>query len=110
MRHVDIYRDALVRQFFEESETGLAAMEQALVTLEESLRDARSLNTLFRVAHATKGNSASLGFAELAEVAQVLEDVLDRLRSGSLVVSRQVIDLLRESVYALRALLAEAKQ
>ncbi len=105
----DLDRDALVRLFLEESEEGLVAIEQALVTLEASPQDTGSLHTLFRVAHTLKGNSASLGLAELAEVTHALEDVLDRLRSGSLAVNPQVVDLLLESVDALRELLAEAK-
>ena len=50
-----------------------------------------------------------MGFSRLAEVTHALEDVLDRLRSGSLAVNPQVVDLLLESVDALRELLAEAK-
>ena len=106
MQH-DIDRDALVRLFLEESEEGLAAMEQALVTLEGGVGDGDALKTLFRVAHTIKGNAASLGFAELAEVTHEIEDVLDRLRTGSLAMSRQVTDLLLASVDALRQILAE---
>ena len=104
----DVDRDALVRLFFEESEEGLLAMEEALVAL-ESGGDAGALATLFRVAHTLKGNAASLGFPELAEVTHGLEDVLDRLRSSTLAVDREVIDLLLESVDVLRDMLAEAK-
>ena len=108
MEMYDVDRDALVRLFFEESEEGLLAMEEALVAL-ESGADAGALATLFRVAHTLKGNAASLGFPELAEVTHGLEDVLDRLRSSTLAVDRAVIDLLLESVDVLREMLAEAK-
>ena len=105
----DVDREALLSLFFEESEEGLAAMEQALLVLEEAPADPEPLNTLFRAAHTLKGNSGSLGFAELAALTQGLEDVLDRLRRGSLCVDRDVIDLLLVSVDALRALLREAR-
>ena len=77
-------------------------MEQALVDARGRLGDGDSLKTLFRVAHTIKGNAASLGFAELAEITHEIEDVLDRLRTGSLAMSRQVTDLLLASVDTLR--------
>jgi two-component system, chemotaxis family, sensor kinase CheA len=110
MEFTDVERDALMRLFFEESEEGLLAMEHALLVLEENPADAEPLKTLFRVAHTLKGNSGSLGFARLAAVTHGLEDVLARLRGGSLAVSREVIDLLLESVDVLREMLAEARR
>ena len=105
----DVDRDALLSLFFEESEEGLSAMEQALLALEEAPSEPEPLKTLFRAAHTLKGNSGSLGFVELAALTHGLEDVLDRLRRGSLAVDRSVIDLLLVSVDALRALLREAR-
>ena len=105
----DVDRDALVQLFFEESDEGLASMEEALVAIESGSAVADGLKTLFRVAHTLKGNAASLGFAELAEVTHEVEGVLDRLRSGSLAMSRQVADLLLASVDTLRELLREAR-
>ena len=109
MTEAEIDRDALVRLFFEESDEGLAALEQALLTLEEREGDDDALKTAFRVAHTLKGNAASLGFGELAGVTHEVEDVLDRLRSGSLAVSRQVTDLLLAAVDTLREMLTEAR-
>jgi two-component system chemotaxis sensor kinase CheA len=103
----DVDRDALVSLFSEEAEEGLVAMEQALVALEERPADTEALQTVFRVAHTLKGNASSLGFADLAEVTHGLESVLDLLRAGSMGVSREVVDVLLESVDVLREMLAE---
>lgn len=105
----DLERDALRRLFFEEAEEGLVAMEEALVALELGRGNGGALRVLFRVAHTLKGNAASLGFDELAEVTHHLEDVLERLRSGSLEVNRAVVDVLLASVDLLRAMVAEIK-
>lgn len=105
----DVDRDALLRLFFEESEDGLDAMEGALLALETNPEDKGVLATLFRVAHTLKGNAGSLGFVDLAQVTHHLEDVLDRLRSGSLGVNREVVDVLLASVDVLRGMLAEVK-
>ena len=111
MSPIDVDRDALVRLFLEESQEGLAAMEQALVALEASTAGGASdsLKTLFRIAHTLKGNAASLGYGEIAETTHEIENVLDCLRGGSLAVSKPVTDLLLESVDALREMLAEAQ-
>ena len=109
MTPIDVDRKALVRLFFEESQEGLATMEEALVTLEASAGQSDALKALFRVAHTLKGNAASLGFTEIAEMTHDFENVLDCLRSGSLAVSKPVTDLLLASVDALRAMLSEAK-
>ncbi len=109
MELCDVDRDALRRLFFEESEEGLLAMEHALLVLEDTPADTESLNTLFRVAHTLKGNAGSLGFADLAAMTHGLEDVLDRLRAGSLMLSRDVVDLLLTSLDILREMLREAR-
>ena len=109
MTPIDVDRNALVRLFFEESQEGLATMEEALVTLEASAGRSDALKVLFRAAHTLKGNAASLGFTGIAEMTHELENVLDCLRSGSLAVSKPVIDLLLESVDALRVMLSEAQ-
>jgi len=109
MSPIDVDRDALLRLFFEESQEGLAAMEQALVALEAGASGGDALKTLFRIAHTLKGNAASLGFAEIAETTHEMENVLDCLRGGSLAISKPVTDLLLQSVDALREMLAEAQ-
>jgi two-component system, chemotaxis family, sensor kinase CheA len=105
----DADRGALLRLFFEEAQEGLAAMEQALLAMEASPSDREALKTVFRVAHTLKGNAQSLGFDELVEVTHHLEDVLDRMRSGHIPPTRDVVDLLLASVDVLRGMLEEAK-
>ena len=109
MSPLDIDRDALVHLFLEESREGLVAMEEALVALEASADQVDSLKTLFRVAHTLKGNASSLGYAEIAETTHEIEDVLDRLRGGSLAISRQIVDLLLAAVDTLGEMLAEVQ-
>jgi two-component system chemotaxis sensor kinase CheA len=105
----DVDRDGLVRLFLEEAGEGLASMEQALVALEQSPDDADAVQSLFRAAHTLKGNALSLGYTDLAALTHGLEDVLDRLRSGAIDAERAVVDLLLESVDALRTMLAEVR-
>ncbi len=68
--------------FFEEAEEHLGTIEAGLLSLTEQGADPELLNTIFRSAHSIKGAAGSFGFNELARLTHVMENVLDRLRSG----------------------------
>jgi two-component system chemotaxis sensor kinase CheA len=105
---IDIDRDALLQTFLSESEEGLAMMEEALVALESRPDDGELLAAVFRVAHTLKGNAASLGFEGLVRLSHTLEDLLDRVRSGVIPVTADLVTLLLETVDALRDLVPAA--
>src|SRR5437879_2412233 len=100
----DFDRDAIVASFLVESSEGLTMMEQALVLIEDDSSDEALLNDIFRVAHTIKGNASSLGFADLAGFAHVVEDLLDVLRNHQAQVTKEIISLLLKAVDTLRTL------
>src|SRR4029450_8847887 len=97
-----------MRTFLGECEESLHAMEQALLALESRPEDEEPVQTLFRMAHSLKGNSMSLGFADLAEFTHALEEVLDRLRSRQMPVTSDVVSDLLSSGDAVRGALDSA--
>jgi len=99
---------AVFQVFLAESEEGLVAMESGLMALEARPDDNETLFHVFRAAHTLKGNAAALGLNALASFAHTMEDVLDRLRSGDVVLNPDRTTLLLQSVDALRHLLSEA--
>ena len=99
---------ALLEVFLAESTEAVAAMEAALLALERQADDRDQVQTLFRHAHTLKGNAASLGLHELAELTHAMEDVLEPLREGKLHATDHVISLLLEATDAVRELVAEA--
>src|SRR6266852_7693122 len=101
--------DALIAAFFEEAEELLAAFEAGLLQLEARADDVELLNGIFRSAHTLKGNSAMLGFDEIARVTHGLEDLLDHLRKGRLEVSARVIDALLYAKDVVRRLVARVR-
>jgi two-component system chemotaxis sensor kinase CheA len=105
---MDIDMAAILPVFLAEAEENLAQVEDALLALEASPGDAETLNTVFRAAHTLKGNAANLGLAPVAEFAHGVEDVLDRLREGSIVLTAPLAGLLLRAVDALRALVPAA--
>jgi len=99
---------AVFQVFLAEAEEGLAAMESGLIALETHPDDAEVLFNIFRAAHTLKGNAAAFGLNALASFAHTLEDLLDRLRSGDIVLTPERATLLLSGVDALRHLLSEA--
>ncbi len=105
---IDLDFQAIVETFLGEASEGLSTMEETLVELEASPSDPEALQRVFRVAHTIKGNSASLGFACVADFTHVLEDVLGRLRSRAAPVTPPLVTLLLEAVDVLRRIIPAA--
>lgn len=101
---------AVLQVFLAESEEHLSVMEEALLALESRPKDPELLQALFRGAHTLKGNAASLGFGPLSDLSHAMEDIMQRLRSGVMVVSGEDITLLLEGVDALRQMVAAANE
>jgi two-component system chemotaxis sensor kinase CheA len=100
--------EALLLTFIAETEENLRTIEEGLLSLERTPDDAEVLQTVFRMAHTLKGNSASLGFTGVAEFAHVLEDQLEKLRKRAQPVTAELVTVLLESVDALRDMLPVA--
>jgi two-component system chemotaxis sensor kinase CheA len=92
----------LIQAFTEEAAELVEAFEQGLLDLEQTPDDAEVLNRIFRSAHTIKGNSAMLGFSDVAHFTHSLEDVLDRMRKGRLRVTRAGMNLLLRSLDMLK--------
>jgi two-component system chemotaxis sensor kinase CheA len=103
--HMDRFRET----FFEEAAEHLANMESALLGLEHSPGDQELLNNIFRCAHTIKGASATFGLEEVAKFTHSLENLLDRMRAGTLDASSDRLDLLLRCSDILRGLLGSAR-
>src|SRR5262245_66264085 len=80
-------RDKAQREFVSEAEELLERMRDDLSVLAEAEAAGReappaTVNQLFRSAHTLKGSAGMFGYAQLAELAHHLEDVLERLPIG----------------------------
>ena len=100
--------EALLETFIAETEENLRVMEEGLLSLEARPDDPEVLQTIFRMAHTLKGNSASLGFSGVAEFAHALEDQLERLRKRTRAATPGLVTVLLESIDALRQMLPVA--
>src|SRR5438552_2737272 len=87
--------DPIFDIFREEAREHLGALEKSFLDLEVAeAAEARKalINSLFRHAHTLKGDAKVVGLVDLQQTSQVLEDVLDELRSHPEKVDRAAID------------------
>jgi len=76
--------DEVVEEFLVESYENLDQVERDLVTLEELPDDPEILARIFRTVHTIKGTCGFLGYGKLERVAHVGENLLSKLRDGTL--------------------------
>jgi two-component system chemotaxis sensor kinase CheA len=107
---MEINREMLLQSFREETEECLAQMEQSLLALETHPEDRELISSLFRAAHTIKGNASLLEFNALARSLHYVEDLLDLCRSHTVILSPDLINILLQSVDALRQMAKRAVQ
>lgn len=81
----------------QEAEERLAEIEETVLDIEENPEDMEAVNRLFRAVHTIKGSGAMFGFNEIADFTHHLETTLDRVRNGTLVITKELIDLILKS-------------
>ncbi len=92
--------------FTGEAEELLDLLSRDLVDFEAQGANVRPelVNKIFRGVHSLKGLAGMLGFTEVSELAHSLEDMLDRLRMGRVAITKELTDLLYDSVDGLNRL------
>ncbi len=93
--------------FREEATELLTDLEAALLELEDRPDDAESVDRVFRAMHTIKGAGAMFGFDKLSAFTHHLENAFDQVRSGDLVVTKELITVVLGSSDHIRTLLDE---
>lgn len=98
--------DRAREEFTSEAEELLDTLSRDLVEFESQGQNVRPelVNKIFREVHSLKGLAGMLGFGDISELSHSLEDMLDRLRMGKIAVSKELLDLLFDSVDGLNRL------
>nr|WP_314492091.1 chemotaxis protein CheA [uncultured Pseudomonas sp.] len=86
--------DQALQTFIVEARELLQAMEQSLLQLESDPDDQDAIGAIFRAAHTIKGSAGLFGLTSIVGFTHIVEDVLDRLREGSVAVDAALIALL----------------
>ena len=95
--------------FFDEANEHLATLEECLLSLEREPADSEQLNRIFRAAHSIKGASGTFGFGDIAAFTHSLEGLLDRMRSGDILPTPNLVELLLQASDVLGGLVSAAK-
>lgn len=91
--------------FIEDAMEQMSLMDEAFVKLERNPQDKEVLDLLFRITHTLKGNAGSMGLDNIARLSHSMENVLDELRCGALILSGEMMDCLFKGMDSLRLLL-----
>ncbi|MFZ4588071.1 MAG: chemotaxis protein CheA [Terrimicrobiaceae bacterium] len=86
----------ILHEFSNEAREHLDNIEQGVLVLEDQPGDAATLSSIFRAFHTFKGASGFLRLAPVNRLSHELENLLDLARSGKLVLTPPVIDLILE--------------
>ncbi|MFN2636190.1 MAG: chemotaxis protein CheA [Gemmatimonadaceae bacterium] len=79
--------------FLTESREQLAEINSALLELEGGGGEP-AVARLFRAVHSMKGMSAAMGYASVSELSHELETLFDKLKSGGIILTPAIIDIL----------------
>ena len=83
-----------LQTYIAESRGLLQEMEEALLSLERSPADPQLIDALFRAAHTIKGSAGLFGLDNVVAFVHVVENVLERLRSGEIASSKTLIGVM----------------
>ncbi len=95
--------------FLEESDEGLDVLESGLLALDSGTADDEVIHAVFRAAHSIKGGAGTFSLNEIASFTHIMETLLDEMRDGRRVISKEAINVLLNSVDVLRELMAAAR-
>lgn len=88
---------SMLQDFIAETGEHLEELETNLLKLETEPDNKKILNDIFRSAHTIKGSAEYLGMERISELSHKLENLLEKLRHGEMVINRQIIDILIEA-------------
>ena len=91
--------------FREEAAELIAALETALLELEQRPDDREAVDTVFRALHTLKGSGAMFGFEAVAGFTHEIESAFDLVRGGSLRITRDLINITLDARDHIKSLL-----
>lgn len=97
-----------IETFLDECRDLLSQVEECALGLEANPQDQDGVGHLFRIFHTVKGSSAMVGLSAVAAFTHQVEAVLERLRSGQLEISAELVSVVLASKDHIEALVSAA--
>ena len=102
--------DETLQIFFSETDELVKSAEESLLALESTPESTEDIEQLFRSVHTMKSGAAMVGFMGISEYAHLLENLLERLRSGKLAVTNNLITFLLEAIDFVKSMLDQVAE
>ena len=103
--YLDLNNEELLKDFFAEAEQQVENLESNILVIENDPTNHDAVDEIFRAAHTLKGGSATVEMTELSGFTHAVEDLLDELRSGTVDVTSDVVDILLSSIDIIKEML-----
>ncbi|MBW1741844.1 MAG: chemotaxis protein CheA [Deltaproteobacteria bacterium] len=97
--------DETLQIFFSETDELVKSAEESLLALESTPESTEDIEQLFRSVHTMKSGAAMVGFMGISEYAHLVESLMERLRSGKLAVTNNLITFLLDAIDFIRSML-----
>jgi two-component system, chemotaxis family, sensor kinase CheA len=101
---------ALLAEFLQEGEEGLAQVDAILMNIESQGLQAENIDAIFRVFHTIKGVAGFLELDTIEALAHTTENLLNQSRKGVIVLAGAVLDLVFDSTESMRHLLSDVRE
>ena len=80
--------------YTEDLRDSIVTFNEALMSVQSGSRNGAILDSIFRVAHTIKGNSAAMNFSNVQKVMHTMEDILAEVRNGAKELTDDLVDVL----------------
>ena len=100
----------LLQDFLQEANDLLSDVDNKLVDLERMPEDKRLLNDIFRGFHTVKGGAGFLNATELVTLCHLTENLFDRLRTGEMPLTPELMDIIMAATKGVRDMFGELGQ
>ena len=102
---VNVEMDEALKEFLIECQENLSRMDLELLELEKST-DPELVKSIFRVMHTIKGSAGFLGLSKLEKLTHAAENLLSKIRDGSLQPTTIITSVLLAAIDGTRAILS----
>jgi len=99
---MDDYIKSILKDFFEEAFDLLGILEKNVLILEKNHNNKDSIQEIFRAIHTLKSSAGTVELTEIEKYSHNFEDVLDLVRSGSININNETIDMLLKGIDIVR--------
>jgi two-component system chemotaxis sensor kinase CheA len=100
----------MVERFVQEADELLQNVEFGLLAWDNTPPDAESIGALFRNVHSFKGNCGFFGYQAMEKLSHLMETVLDVVKSGGEIASKESAEILLTALDCLRTAVADLSQ